>query len=527
MKLVTAEEMRSLEERCVQEGISTDSLMENAGLAVAQKVGLLLGDARGHPVLVLIGPGNNGGDGLVAARHLADWGAEVTAYVTTPRRQPDLNHSLLLEHGGSSHNAEEDPDFSALDSLLAGTHLVIDAVLGTGRARPLQGTIAEVLLSLAQARERRPELRLLALDVPTGLNADTGQVDPLCPTVDVTVTLGLPKVGLFAFPGAEMAGRVDVVDIGIPAHMTLSMPRELATDTFARLVLPPRPANAHKGTFGRLLVIAGSHRYLGAAVLACQGAARVGTGLVTIAVPASLQPLIASSLTETTYLPLPEEDGRLSAEAVEVVLAEAQSYDALLVGCGLGQREDVAMLLRQVLLSARYPGTPLVLDADALNILAQVPEWWLQLRAPAIVTPHPGEMSRLTGKSTAEVNADRLRAATESAALWGVTVTLKGAYTVVASPNGRARVNPFSNPGLASAGTGDVLAGATAGLLAQGVSPFDAASCAAYVHGTAGEMAREEMGDTGMLATDLLPRLPLAIKRLREGTPGPVGTSQW
>jgi NAD(P)H-hydrate epimerase len=358
----------------------------------------------------------------------------------------------------------------------------------------------------------------MALDLPTGLNADTGEADPLCPAADVTVTLGYPKVGLFAFPGAAQVGRLEVVDIGIPSSLAEDVPQELITPDLARKALPARPLDAHKGTFGRVLVIAGSARYIGAAYLACEAAARVGAGLVTLAVPKSLQPLLAAKLTETTYLPLPEEGGMLSPEASDIILSEAPGYRALLVGCGLGQGPDVAQLLRQTLLSSRYQGVPIVLDADALNIMSTVPEWWLQLKGEAVVTPHPGEMSRLTAQSTQEINSARLSIAREGAAHWGKTVVLKGAYTVISSPNGQVRISPFANPGLASAGTGDVLAGAMAGLLAQGLSTFDAATCAVHLHGTAGEQVRQEIGDTGMLASDLLPQLPRAIRQLREGS---------
>ncbi len=515
MKIVTAEEMRRIEERCVRQGVPLDTLMEKAGLAVAQKAREYLGDVRGLPVLALIGPGNNGGDGLVATRHLNDWGADVVAYLALPRRGDDPKLTLLSDLGVPVVSAEEDDSFELLDGLLARARLVIDAMLGTGRSRPIEGPLAEVLSRLLEARAQGSRLRLMAVDLPTGLNADTGEADPLCPAVDVTVALGYPKVGHFAFPGAERAGQLEVVDIGILPSLDDDVLQELITPERVRDALPRRPQNAHKGTFGKVLVIAGSRRYIGAAYLACQGAARAGAGLVTLAAPESLLPIFAAKLTETTFLPLPERDGAMSPEASELVLSEAQGYQALLAGCGLGQSPDVSAFLRQTLLTYRYNGPPLVLDADALNILSRVPEWWKQLRAEAVVTPHPGEMSRLTGADSAQVNADRLNTTRESAAQWGRVVALKGAYTAVGSPDGRVMVSPFANPGLASAGTGDVLAGAIGGLMAQGLSPFDAAACGVYLHGAAGESVRTELGESGMMATDLLPQLPRAIKRLR------------
>ena len=516
MKIVTVEEMRRIEERCAQQGVPMDTLMENAGLAVARKARERLEVVRRTSLLVLVGPGNNGGDGLVAARHLWEWGTDVTAYLALPRSKHDPKLKFLPDIGVSVVSAEDDASFEQLDDLLGRAHLVIDALLGTGRSRPIEGTLAGVLSRLAKARAERVKMKLVALDLPTGLNADTGEADPLCPTADVTVALGCPKVGHFAFPGADRVGRLEVVDIGIPPSLADDVPQELITPERVLDALPRRPRNAHKGTFGRVMVIAGSSRYIGAAYLACMGAARSGAGLVTLAAPGSLLPVFASKLTETTFLPLPEKDGALSPEASELVISEAHGYQALLAGCGLGQSPDTSAFLRQTLLTHRYSGPPMVLDADALNILSVVPEWWLQLRGEAVVTPHPGEMSRLTGTNPGQINSDRLNIARRFAAQWDKVVTLKGAYTAVGSPDGRVLVSPFANPGLASAGTGDVLAGAIAGLLAQGASPFDAAVCGVYLHGAAGERVRAEMGEAGMMAGDLLPQLPRAIKQLRE-----------
>ncbi len=514
MKIVTVEEMRRIEERCVQQGVSLDSLMENAGLAVARKARERLDVVRKAPLLVLVGPGNNGGDGLVAARQLWEWGVDATTYLATPRSDADPKLGLLQEAGAPVVSAGDDPSFKALDGLLGTAHLVIDALLGTGRSRPIEGTMAEVLSRLARARAERDRMKLVALDLPTGLNADTGKVDPLCPAADVTVALGYPKVGHFSFPGADRVGQLEVVDIGIPPSLADDVPTELITPERVRNALPRRPQNAHKGTFGRTLVIAGSARYIGAAYLACMGAARAGAGLVTLAAPESLLPVFAAKLTETTFLPLPERDGGLSPDASELVLSEAAGYQALLAGCGLGQSPATSAFLRQTLLTRRYDGPPMVLDADALNILSSVPEWWRLLRNEVVVTPHPGEMSRLTGMDSAKVNADRIGAARSYAAQWGSVVALKGAYTAIGLPDGRALVSPFANPGLASAGTGDVLAGAIAGLVAQGASPLDAAVCGVYLHGAAGERVRSDLGEAGMTASDLLPQIPRAIREL-------------
>lgn len=516
MKIVTTKEMRLIEERCMVIGITMDDLMDNAGLRVAQKAWQLFGDLRHVSVLTLVGSGNNGSDGLVAARILSDWGADVTVYVALPRKDKDPRLKLLEDRHISCILAEDDKELSLLEAHLAKSSLAIDAILGTGITRPVDGKLAAMLSALARARATRSDMYLMALDLPTGLNPDTGESDPLCPYVDITVTLGFPKIGMFTFPGATRVGRLEIVDIGIPASLVEDCQLELITPDRVRNALPPRPMDSHKGTFGRVLVVAGSFNYIGAAYLASEAAARVGVGLVTLAIPRSLQPTLATKLTEVTYLPLPEEEGKLSPEASDIILSELPGYQAILLGCGLGQGADVSNLIRQVLLTTRYPGVPMVLDADALNIMSRIPEWWLGLSGDGAVTPHLGEISRLTGKTSGEINADRVNNAKQWASLWGKTLVLKGAYTVISSPSGQACISPFANPSLSSAGTGDVLAGALVGLLGQGMSPFDAACCAVYLHGVAGEQARLAMGDTGVVASDLLTRLPLAIKELKE-----------
>jgi NAD(P)H-hydrate epimerase len=310
-------------------------------------------------------------------------------------------------------------------------------------------------------------------------------------------------------------GKLSVVGIGIPPQLADSVTVELLTDGWAKTILPKRPIDANKGTFGRVLVVAGSVNYIGAAYLACSGALRVGAGLVTLATAASLQPVVASKLAEATYLPLPESQaGIISPQSARIVRQNLANYDVLLTGCGLGQSHLTGDFLADLFSEKKLP--KLVLDADALNILAKVSDWWRRLLPDAILTPHPGEMGRLANTSIEAVQSDRLGVALKMAQKWQKTVVLKGAYTVVAEPDGRARISPFANPGLASAGTGDVLAGAIAGLLAQGLSYFDAAALGVYLHGKAGEMVRARLGDAGMLASDLLPELPLAIKQLKE-----------
>ena len=515
MKIVTADEMREIDRRCSQIGLPTAVLMENAGRAVARAIKDYLGDVSGKRFLVLVGPGNNGGDGLVAARYLHDWGGEVQLYLTAPR--DDQNYKLTQEKGIASALAGADEDLSQLDNWLSSAQVVIDAVLGTGKARPLEGAIKKVLEKVQREKDTHSKLTVVAVDLPSGINADTGAIDSVCPTADLTVTLAFPKPGLFASPGGAKVGQVIIADIGIPAYLADDVKTELLTASWVKSVLPERPAYSNKGTFGKVLVVAGSVNFVGAAYLACSGAMRAGAGLVTLATPASIQPIVAAKSTETVYLPLPESvHGVIGPEAVKPIYDVLPECDVLLVGCGLGQNQATVKFLGDFLLENKPPSCPpVVLDADALNILTHYPEWWKKLPEDVILTPHPGEMARLTGKTVAEVQSNRLGVTRAAAETWGKTVVLKGAHTIIATPKKQAWISPVANPGLASAGTGDVLAGVIAGLLGQGVSPLNAAACGVYLHGEAGEIVRKQMGDAGMLASDLLTALPLATRSLK------------
>jgi hydroxyethylthiazole kinase-like uncharacterized protein yjeF len=515
MKIVTAEQMRQIDQECIRRGTPVSALMENAGKAVGEEVKASLNAAENQHILCLVGGGNNGGDGLVAARYLQDWGAKVSMYLCAPRPPDEENLKLAQERGITCIEAAQDKNLKKFDNLLATATCVIDALLGTGKIRPLEGIFKQALEKVSSARRNR-DFKIIAIDLPSGMDADTGAIDPACPYADITVTLAFPKLGLFNFPGAERVGKLKIADIGIAETLAESVTTELITAEWASTVLPQRPLNANKGSFGRVLVTAGSNNFIGAAYLACSGAQRVGAGLVTLATASSLQPILAAKLTEVTYLPLPEsQPGFISVEAGDVITQQSHQYDVLLLGCGLGQDPTTVEFVSSLILEKELP-LP-VLDADALNILPKIPEWWQWLTEDAILTPHPGEMARLCGLSIDEIQADRLGIARRFAAEWHQTIVLKGAYTVIATTDGRCRVSPFANPGLASAGTGDVLAGVIAGLAAQGLTPFDAASLGVYLHGQAGEMVRNEIGDTGMIASDLLPALPLTIKQLKNG----------
>jgi len=500
VKVLTADMMRQAEQECAKIGITTDILMGNAGRAVAEEVKRILGVTSLNHIILLIGPGNNGGDGLVSSSYLYDWGAKVNLFLLGQRQEDDPNLKLIKQRDIACHE-----NLDGLSQLLPSVEAIIDAIFGTGRSRPLGGVFKQALEQVAEAKKNCPELKIIALDLPSGLDSDTGACDPACLYADHTITLGFPKPGLYNSPGAGRAGRITVVDIGIPKYLVKGIATELINNEWARSVLPIRLLEANKGSFGRVLVVAGSINYIGAAYLACSGAMRVGAGLVTLATASSLQPILAAKLTETTYLPLPESNpGIISDGAADLVLDELKNYQALLLGCGLGQSEQAMSFIRSVLFQTKSALPPLVLDADAINTLAKTPGWWQKLTGDAILTPHPGEMSRLTGMSVAEIQADRADTTVRVASEWNKTAILKGAYTVVAAPDGQCRISPVANPGLASAGTGDVLAGVIVGLLAQGLSHFDAATLGVWLHAQAGEAVKAELGDAGMIASDLL-----------------------
>jgi NAD(P)H-hydrate epimerase len=523
MKVVTVAEMQALERECL---VPVEQLMEGAGLAVAQEAWLLLGEIAERRILVLCGPGNNGGDGLVAARHLREWGADVIVYLMNAR-EDEL--SRAVEEQGVAMIVEGEPDGDKrLRDALGGAELVIDALLGTGRARAIDGRLAEVLGLLREARGQRLPPRLIAVDLPTGIDADTGAADEHAVAADHTVALGASKVGLHVLPGSQYAGRVEVVDIGIcTATIGERAQTEVLTRRWAQQRLPERPEDAHKGTFGSVMVVAGSPRYTGAAYLACMGSMRSGAGLTTLACAKSIHPILASKLAEATFEPLDDKDGELSAqEAQSVAKALSRGYECLLVGPGLSQSGYVQAfmkgLLEQVARSKPTSQEPanrwlrgMIVDADGLNNLARIDGWPSLFGIPTVLTPHPGEFARMTGLAIAEVQADRLGLARKYAAEWGVVVLLKGAPSVVAAPDGRARINAFTNPGLATGGTGDVLAGTIAGFVAQGVEPFDAACLGLYVNSWGGELVRQEMGSAGMLAGDVAAALPRAMRDLR------------
>jgi hydroxyethylthiazole kinase-like uncharacterized protein yjeF len=510
MLVVTVEQMRAIERRAESEyGLTSLVLMEHAGRGVAELLrDALGGEVAGCRVLVLVGPGNNGGDGRVMGRSLAEWGADVTLYAWKERRLEAGNR--LIPVGD---------DLAAVRDAIARADVVADALLGTGNARPLEASMRRLLALVREEKERRPTLCVLAVDLPTGLNADTGAVDAGAIPCDLTVTLAFPKLGLLLYPGANDVGTLQVGAIGLPAEMPIAAELDLLDAASVRLLLPARPADSNKGTFGKVMILAGSAHYIGAAYLVTAAAARIGAGLVTLATTAERAPLYASMLPEATYHLLPPESADPAART-RAILDGLAGYHALVVGPGLGQSDTTRGLLDalfaglKALPDAERPR--LLVDADGLNTLAHLEQWWERLPAGTVITPHPGEMARLRGGAKVSGGGpDRLPVAREAARAWNLVVALKGANTVIAAPDGGTRMSWPGNAALATGGTGDVLAGAIGGLLAQGLDPYDAAGAGVYVHSQAGFLVSGRIGDAGLLAGDLLDALPLALKQTK------------
>lgn len=504
-KIVTAAQMRRAEELTEAAGVSTAQLMHNAGTAAAQ----VIADAitRGGPaarVLVLCGPGNNGGDGLVVAERLAEWGHSVAAY-TFKRGPAAISVPEVVRY-------EDDTSLAALRRLLDGATVIVDGLLGTGRSRAIEGPLASILDAVGAVAGSRA---VVALDLPSGVDADSGAADPHTIAATVTITFGFVKRGLLLGQGAALVGHVVTAEIGLNPAAGEEINLWRVDEEDARTRLPVRPRDANKYSAGAVMVVAGSRRFTGAPQLAALGAARAGAGLVTLATGASTHPILAAHLLEPTFLVLKDDaEGVLdAAAAVGAIRQAAGRYRALLIGPGLAQGEATARLLEALLCEEGLPATlPVVVDAEGLNALSTVENWAGRVRYPLVLTPHSGEMARLMKGEAKEIDAHRFDVAAEQARGWGAVVVLKGNPTVTASPDGAAAVNSTGGPNLASGGTGDVLGGVIAALIAQGAQPFDAAVAGVYLHGRAGDALAERQGDRGTLAGDLLPELPVTIK---------------
>ncbi|GBC87842.1 Bifunctional NAD(P)H-hydrate repair enzyme Nnr [bacterium HR12] len=487
-------------------GIAAATLMENAGREVARAALAVAGGAYGARAVVVCGKGNNGGDGLVAARYLARWGARVTVLMLEAAedlREPAATNLARLR---TETDARVRPfSSSTLARELARADVAIDAIFGTGFRGVPEDEWAEAIRVLNEG-----EPPVVAVDIPSGVDGATGAVEGEAVFADVTVTFGAPKVGVILLPGAEHAGVVEVVDIGFPPDLIRGELWLMEEEDVAALV-PTRPLETHKRETGVVLVVGGSRLMTGAVALVAQAAYRVGAGLVQVAVPSSILPVLQSLVREATFLPLPETpEGTVAPEATEALAERLAGADVLALGPGMTTHGATAAWIRQTVATSPIP---VVLDADGLNAFAgRAPELAAR-RSELVLTPHAGEFARIAGTTSRAVMADRLGQVRALAAETKATVLLKGTRTLVATPEGHVRVNPTGGPYLATGGTGDVLTGAIAGLLARGLPPVDAASAGAFLHGRAGALAAERTGE-GTTAVDVLEHLAPALREI-------------
>lgn len=531
MDILTVAEMRALERAADAAGLSYAQMMHNAGAGVARAILARLVDpgtgSIGARVVILVGPGNNGGDGLVCAAELARAGVRAEAYLLRARGSEDPVFAEARAAGVAVAHAADDPDRRRLQHALENCDVAVDAVLGTGVARPIDGALQDILATLARARPRL----VVALDGPTGMDYDTGALDPTAVPADLTLTFHAHKRGHLCYPAAAACGAIEVIDIGI-GEISPALRGEgygpsiqLADHALARALLPRRAADGNKGTHGKALIVAGCADYRGAPTLAARAAYRTGAGLVAYAVPQAAATVAAIACPEATFVPLPESvevHAPASVRRLSAWLAGAGGA-AVAVGPGLGTAADTAAFLDalwDIMATGERRIAGLVCDADALNLLAAREGWPRRLPASSVLTPHPGEMARLAGSTVAAIQSDRIGNALRFSAEWSHVVLLKGAHTVIAAPDGRGVVLPFANPAMAVAGMGDVLTGCIAALLAQGLTPFDAAVAGGFVHGTAGQLWLERHGDAGLLAGDVIDLLPDALGAIKRPLTG-------
>lgn len=516
MLLVTAEEMQDMDQKTIHSfGIPGLVLMENAGRGAVEALLSKIKDRDIKKIAVLAGRGNNGGDGFVMARYLMEKGFIVTTFLLASKEavKGDAKTNLLLfeklchpSPTSSLVEIKSEAELKAKKTQILHHDLFIDAILGTGLNADLKGMIKDTVELMNGSKKP-----VFSVDIPSGLNADTGKPLGTAVKAFATATFAFAKAGLILYPGNTHTGELSIIDIGIPKF--IAEEKKISLSLIERqdiaAFFPPREFDSHKGSFGHLLVIAGSTGKTGAAALCANAAMRCGTGLVTLGIAESLHPVMESLVLEPMTQPLPEkEKGFLSENCLADILALLKGKQALALGPGLGTREGTKKLVQGLI---EQSPVPLVLDADAVNCIAETLDILKKKTSPAVLTPHPGEMARLCNLSTSDVQADRMGIAGKFAAEFNVILILKGAQTIIALPHGKAFISPTGNPGMASGGVGDVLTGMIAGFLAQGLSPEAASLSGVYIHGLCADILAKEMGAFGFLAGDMVRAIPKTI----------------
>ena len=526
MKVVTAAEMRQIDQDTIEGiGIPGIVLMETAGSAIVRVI------EQHYPthqrIGIIAGKGNNGGDGIVIARQLAHIGRDVYLFLASPpdsfTGEAQTNLQIAKNLGLRIEEILTEAGFydtGTVPAILANCELLVDAIFGTG----LRGAARDPIARVINAINSLPT-PILSVDLPSGLDADTGHPLGTCVRADRTVTIGLPKRGLLMHPGAELTGELEVVDIGFPAQVvdTQDIKVNWTTATQAVQWMPQRPPSSHKGSYGRVLVVAGSTGMTGAAALASEAALRAGAGLVTLATPKHLNPILEGLLPEVMTLPVSETDaGSLAVTATSTILEFAEKTKSILaIGPGLSQHPETVSLVHQLIRENREQGLDLriVIDADGLNALSQDRKTLSLLDSETVLTPHPGEMARLANTSVATLEKDRISTAQQFSSEYGVTLVFKGVPTVTSTANGNLWVNSTGNPGMATGGMGDVLTGIVAGLMAQSIPSENAAALGVYLHGSAGDIAAERLGMHGLIASDVLKAVPQVVYSLTQRMP--------
>lgn len=515
MKIVTVRQMENIEASANADGLSYERMMHNAGQGVAEWVAEKLDMRRG--VLGLVGSGNNGGDTLIALTQLTKQGVRTVAFLAKDRGDDPLL-SDFVQQGGQVVDISHNENFDVFKAALQPRTVLLDGILGTGLRLPLRGELKKVMARVQEVVKSRPGALVVSVDCPSGMDCDTGEVSGETLRAAHTLCMAAIKQGLLKHPGREFAGQLHWIGIGIAdiSKYISSNLSALIGEDLVRDYLPDRPADGHKGTFGTCQVIAGTRPFIGAAFLSGKAAYRAGCGLVDIATLSFVQKSLAGSLVEAVWTILPEQKGGFAPEAAEILLKDIQNKDSLVIGPGFGLAKPTESFVHQ-LVQAIPDDYPVLIDADGLKLLSLLSRWWEHLPENTILTPHPGEMAVLTGLTVDEVQADRWEIASRYAQKWKATIILKGAGTVIATKGGRLYVNPISDPSLATAGSGDVLAGIIGGLLAQGCSHEEASVAGVWLHAQAGLEAKESLGtEISVTAVDILNYIPTVLHSLEK-----------
>jgi len=513
MQILSVSQMRDLEVQADRLGCSYAVMMETAGKGLAQVVAEKVANSKMAGVVGLVGSGNNGGDTLIALSELHRMGFRVSAYLVGDRVKDDPLLRHLMGLSIQAVDSKLDLDGSALASLIKPNTIILDGIFGTGFHLPLKPETARILI---RVKNLLNQCLVGAVDCPSGVDCDSGEMAAETLPADFTICMQAVKTGLLKYPAFSCVGHLDVIDLNLPADaLALSPPNDIVlTKDVVRSWLPVRPANAHKGTFGSVLVLAGSRAYVGAPILAARATYMLGAGLVRMAVPGSIQSMLAPGVPEAVWNLLAENElGQVTKDNLPVIQELLKSCTAAVIGPGWGTASTTRDLLNSLLM-LDTPKCPLVIDADGLRLLSEIPEWWMHLPPNTILTPHPGEMEALCHLPVIEIQANRINVANEFAAKWQVVLVLKGALTTISDHGVKSATLARTCPALAKAGTGDVLAGMIASLLAQGVPAFQAAGLAAWLHLDAGDLASAGYPSRSVMASDVVNRIPSAIYNL-------------